>query len=83
MEPTECFAVVAAAVVALLVAAFAAILAATYVPSTAGSFGREPTCAEWTDGCVVCRRTAQGTVCSTPGIACTRADLRCLRRDGA
>jgi hypothetical protein len=82
MDPMERIAVVIAVVAALVVAAFAVILAATAEPSTAGSFGREPTCAEWTDGCVVCRRTAQGTVCSTPGIACTRADLRCLRRDG-
>jgi hypothetical protein len=40
-------------------------------------------CAEWTDGCVVCQRTAQGPACSMPGIACTRRDQQCLRRVGA
>ena len=37
-------------------------------------------CAEWTNGCVVCRQTAQGSACSTPGIACTRGAISCLRR---
>jgi hypothetical protein len=43
----------------------------------------DPACAEWTDGCVVCQRTAQGPACSMPGIACTRRDQQCLRRVGA
>jgi hypothetical protein len=43
----------------------------------------DPGCAEWTDGCVVCQRTAQGLACSTPGIACTRKAQACLRRVGA
>lgn len=51
-------------------------------PSTPSVFDREPTCAEWTDGCVVCQRTDQGPSCSMPGIACVRAAERCLRRDG-
>ena len=44
------------------------------------SFDREPTCAEWTDGCIVCQRTEQGPACSTPGIACVRREQQCLRR---
>jgi hypothetical protein len=43
----------------------------------------DPACAEWTDGCVVCQRTAQGPACSMPGIACTRNTQQCLRRVGA
>lgn len=57
------------------------------VVAGAGAFGAspqgprsEPACSEWTDGCVVCQRTAQGLACSTPGIACTRGPERCLRR---
>ncbi|HEY8381390.1 MAG TPA: hypothetical protein VIL09_04475 [Microvirga sp.] len=38
-----------------------------------------PACSEWTDGCVICARTAQGIACSTPGIACSRSQQRCLR----
>ena len=52
-------------------------------PSTPAAFRLEPTCSEWSDGCVVCQRTAQGPSCSTPGIACVRSEPRCLRRDGA
>jgi hypothetical protein len=51
-------------------------------PSTPAAFD-EPTCAEWTDGCVVCQRTDQGLACSMPGIACVRGDRQCLRREGA
>ncbi len=43
----------------------------------------DPACAEWTDGCIVCQRTAQGPACSMPGIACPRKDQQCLRRAGA
>ncbi|MFD0464343.1 hypothetical protein ACFQY9_23455 [Microvirga aerilata] len=41
-----------------------------------------PSCAEWTNGCVVCRRTPEGLACSTPGIACTPGAPRCLRPVG-
>ncbi len=83
MDRDQAVAIVIALVTALAVAAGAVLLAATAEPSTPGSFAREPTCAEWTDGCVVCRRTPDGPICSTPGIACVRAEPRCLRRDGA
>jgi hypothetical protein len=49
-------------------------------PVAAASPDKDPACAEWTDGCVVCRRTPQGPACSTPGIACTRGPLTCLQR---
>ena len=57
--------------------------APTAAPSTSGSFEAEPTCAEWSDGCIVCQRQPSGPpACSTPGIACSRGAVRCLRRDG-
>ena len=51
-------------------------------PSTPTSFDGEPTCAEWTDGCIVCQRTDAGTACSMPGIACVTRERQCLRREG-
>jgi hypothetical protein len=54
----------------------------TRPPSTPGSFDDEPTCAEWTDGCIVCQHTDQGPACSTPGIACVPRERQCLRREG-
>jgi hypothetical protein len=82
-DRTQVYAVVLAGLVALVVVVSAVVMAATARPSTEGGFAREPTCAEWSDGCIVCQRTPAGTVCSTPGIACVRAEARCLRRDGA
>ena len=52
------------------------------IPSTPASFDGEPTCAEWSDGCVICQRTNQGIACSTPGIACVPRERQCLRREG-
>ena len=42
-------------------------------PATVFSFGRENAdCAEWTNACQVCTRSAEGDMqCTTPGIACT------------
>lgn len=51
-------------------------------PSTAAYGDREATCTEWTDGCVVCLRGERGPSCSTPGIACVRGPVQCVRRDG-
>ncbi|GJD58526.1 hypothetical protein [Methylobacterium dankookense] len=39
-------------------------------------------CLEWSDGCQVCQRHAEGPACSLPGIACTPGEPRCLRRGG-
>ena len=79
--------------VTLAIAAVAAgtIALAHLLPSAAGRSGgpstqsfadREPTCSEWTDGCIVCQRTEQGPSCSTAGAACVRKDVQCLKRDG-
>ncbi|MEE7463366.1 MULTISPECIES: hypothetical protein [Methylobacterium] len=43
----------------------------------------DPACVEWTDGCKVCQRLAEGPACSLPGIACQPGALQCLhRREG-
>jgi hypothetical protein len=36
-------------------------------------------CREWSDGCAVCTRAADGPQCSTPGIACQPAEIACQR----
>ncbi|MEE7455755.1 hypothetical protein MPAR168_19875 [Methylorubrum populi] len=43
---------------------------------------QDPACAEWGDGCKVCRRTEDGAACSLPGIACTPGAMACLRAAG-
>lgn len=48
----------------------------------AASPADDPACAEWGDGCRVCRRLAEGAACSLPGIACTPGALQCLHRAG-
>lgn len=40
----------------------------------------DPACVEWSDGCTVCERHAEGPACSLPGIACTKKATECLRR---
>ena len=79
-------AIVAIALVILAVVVLAGNLVAhapvVPVPSTPAAYDREPTCAEWSDGCIVCRRTDEGPVCSMPGIACVRGEPQCLTREG-
>ena len=77
-----------AVVLALTIAVATVVLANTLPtrrvePSAPASVDADPTCAEWTDGCVVCVRTDRGPSCSTPGIACVREKPECLRREGA
>ncbi len=61
----------------------ATILISTLVPALTGHAARapaeDPTCAEWSDGCRVCRRIEDGIACSLPGIACTPGAMACLR----
>ena len=42
----------------------------------------DPTCLEWSDGCRVCQRLAEGPACSLPGIACQSGEQQCLRQSG-
>ena len=44
----------------------------------AQSLGKDADCVEWTDGCIVCRKSPEGAIaCSTPGIACVPEAPRC------
>ncbi|HEX2552476.1 MAG TPA: hypothetical protein VHL98_02160 [Microvirga sp.] len=71
-------ALAAAAGAVLLALIVAAVLSAA--PARTGATDPAPGCAEWSDGCVICRRAAEGIACSTPGIACTRGAVQCQRR---
>jgi hypothetical protein len=77
--------------VAILVALFlAGAVEAETLPAPAPAPAQRPpaapgadpsTCIEWTDGCIVCRRQADGaSACSTPGIACTPSEPSCSQR---
>ncbi len=80
----DALAVVVALVAALATAGFGVLAGAGVLaaPSASRSTVPGPACAEWTDGCVICTRTPQGEACSTPGIACTRGRVQCLRPQG-
>ncbi|WP_445502227.1 hypothetical protein [Microvirga sp. G4-2] len=76
----EALAVVLAILVALAVTMLAVLAGAfAEMPEAGQGAVREPSCSEWTDGCIVCARTPQGLACSTPGIACVRQAPRCLK----
>jgi hypothetical protein len=47
----------------------------------AQAYGEDhPACREWTDGCFVCARQADGAIaCSTVGAACLPAAVACSR----
>jgi hypothetical protein len=77
----EALAVILSIAIALLVVTFAIIAGAEPQAPSQGSTP-DPSCAEWTNGCVVCRRVPEGLACSTPGIACTPSQPRCLRPAG-
>jgi len=80
----ETLAVTLSIAVALAVSAFAVLAGAGVfgMPAPVHDPAPGPACAEWTDGCVVCRRTPEGLACSTPGIACVQKAPRCLRPAG-
>ncbi|HZH08946.1 MAG TPA: hypothetical protein VEZ24_01110 [Microvirga sp.] len=75
----EILAVSLAILTALMVTMLAVLAGTLETPQQAQGTTPEPTCAEWTDGCVVCARTAQGLACSTPGIACVPKAPHCLK----
>ncbi len=78
----DALAVTLAVVLALAVALLAAMAGAGVFESRPGAQGAapDPNCAEWSDGCVICLGTPTGLACSTPGIACTRGPMQCVRR---
>ncbi|MGU3663396.1 hypothetical protein ACLBX9_04315 [Methylobacterium sp. A49B] len=55
-------------------------LAPSQHAAPARSVAEDPACLEWTDGCKVCQRLAEGPACSLPGIACQPEAPHCLRR---
>jgi hypothetical protein len=55
-------------------------LAPTRHSAPVRAVAEDPACLEWTDGCTVCQRLAEGPACSLPGIACQPAAPHCLRR---
>jgi hypothetical protein len=55
--------------------------AAPTSPAAAKPAGADAACLEWTDGCRVCQRSANGEVsCSNVGIACVPKAEECTRR---
>jgi hypothetical protein len=73
---------ISTAITAALGAIVLAMLTASgsgVAPSAAAGSPAPPACSEWTDGCVVCARTPEGLACSTPGIACTRSAVQCIK----
>jgi len=78
----EALAVTLSIAAALLVVTLAVVAAAGAGPASTQGGPPGPACAEWTDSCVICRRTPEGLACSTPGIACVPSAPRCLRPAG-
>ncbi len=80
LSPDQSLAVTLAILVALASVILAVIAGGTldFSKAGAGTPGVSPSCVEWTDGCVVCQRDPGGLACSTPGIACTPTQPRCL-----
>ncbi|MCJ2138015.1 hypothetical protein MKK69_28865 [Methylobacterium sp. J-026] len=81
-EPRSSSGVLAAwGTVALVVAT---VLLGALLPARHGAAPRpvaeDPACLEWSDGCRVCQRLAEGPACSLPGIACQPGVPHCLRR---
>ena len=52
-----------------------ALDAAAETAAVQGWGGKNPACAEWSDGCVVCTKAG----CSTPGVACTPREIACRK----
>jgi hypothetical protein len=49
-------------------------------PTSIQAYGKQnPTCLEWTNGCVICVSENGRAQCSTPGIACSPAGITCKR----
>ena len=40
-------------------------------------YGQTNACVEWTDGCMVCRKSSDELACSTRGPACVPAEIVC------
>ena len=75
-------ALAAVVIATVLLAVLLPAAPAPRAPSIAAFGDHDRSCAEWSDGCVVCRRDGHGPACSTPGIACVRGPVQCLKRAG-
>jgi len=71
---------VIAARAAFALAFFCASMAAAAEEKPTQAYGEDhPACQEWTDGCLVCARQADGAAaCSMVGAACLPAAVSCL-----
>ena len=78
----DALAVALAVILTLAVAVLTALAGAGVFEARPQAQGAapDPNCAEWSDGCVICLSTPSGLACSTPGIACTRGPMQCVRR---
>lgn len=65
---------------AVLIGTFAPGSVHPPTPTVATAPADDLSCAEWSDGCRVCQRLAEGPACSLPGIACTLGQQKCLRK---
>ncbi|CAN2534604.1 hypothetical+protein [Methylocapsa aurea] len=66
---------------AVALACLWASIAATAEEKPTQAYGDDhPACEEWTDGCLVCARQADGAAaCSIVGAACLPAAVSCLK----
>jgi hypothetical protein len=69
----------ALAVTIAIVSGLAAVVFAILIGFAVSGSAALASCQEWTDGCVVCARRPDGIACSTPGIACVKGPVQCLR----
>lgn len=74
--------VIALVAVTVLVGALVPAAPPPAALAPAAVLAADPACAEWSDGCKVCRRTEDGVACSLPGIACTPGAMSCQRTAG-
>ncbi|KQQ11700.1 hypothetical protein ASF53_16100 [Methylobacterium sp. Leaf123] len=84
LDRTVTWSVIALVAATVLIGALAPRAAHPPAPSAvpASDPARNQSCAEWGDGCKVCRRIGEEIACSLPGIACTPGPETCLRGAG-
>ncbi len=76
------WAVIALVAATVLIGALAPRPAHHAAPAPITDPAQNPNCAEWGDGCKVCRRIGEEIACSLPGIACTPGPMTCLGSTG-
>ncbi|MCP1535150.1 hypothetical protein [Methylorubrum extorquens] len=84
LDRTVTWSVIALVAATVLIGALAPRAAHQPAPKAvpASDPAQNQSCAEWGDGCKVCRRIGEETACSLPGIACTPGPMTCLRGAG-